>query len=139
MKAKSTVKSPIIYLACPYTDDSSEVMERRYSAANRAAANLIKEGFVVLSPVTMTHPIDKLLAGNDATLGSDFWVQFDEAFMSVCSELVVLRADGWQTSSGVLREIAFFEERGLPIRYIEPQANLADEQTNIGGEYRRNM
>jgi hypothetical protein len=110
----------IIYLACPYTDVSFEVRERRYRAATIAAASLIRQGRIVFSPITMTHPIDVVLAGQKGTLGSEFWVQFDEAFMGCCSEMVILKVDGWENSSGIEREKRFFEARGLPVRYLDP-------------------
>jgi hypothetical protein len=66
----------------------------------------------------MTHPIDLLLAGSNKTLGSDYWVAFDEAFMNVCSEIVVLQADGWQESRGVQREISFFLEKNRPVKFL---------------------
>jgi len=84
-----------------------------------AAAQLISKGLIVFSPLTMTHPIDKLLAGRSETLGSDYWVNFDEAFMEFCSELIVVLADGWDKSSGVAREIGFFRDRGRPVHYIQ--------------------
>src|SRR6266404_2207875 len=70
----------IIYLACPYTDEEPTIRLRRFELATAAAATLVRRGFVVFSPITMTHPMDVALAGN-STLGSDFWVKFDEAFM----------------------------------------------------------
>jgi hypothetical protein len=111
----------IVYLACPYTDISSEVREKRFHAANRAAADLIRSGHIVFSPITMSHPIDIVLAGRENTLGSEFWVRFDEAFMEFCSEIAILMIDGWESSAGVLRERRFFESRGLPVRYLQPQ------------------
>jgi hypothetical protein len=113
--------SKIIYLACPYTDPSSEVRRLRFHAATRAAAALIKQGHIVFSPITMSHPIDVVLAGEDATLGSDFWVAFDEAFMSFCSEIAILRIEGWDTSPGVNRERKFFESRALPVWFVDPE------------------
>ena len=81
----------IIYLACPYTDPSMQVREERFRAANKAAAALIRQGLIVYSPITMTHPIDILLASDGNTLGSNFWVDFDEAFMECCAEILVLK------------------------------------------------
>ena len=109
----------IIYLACPYTDSDPTIREARFHAANEAAGALIKQGHIVFSPITMTHPLDKVLAGDD-TMGSDYWVEFDVAFMEACSEMIVLMIDGWRTSSGVRREIAHFKEQGKPIRYMDP-------------------
>lgn len=108
----------IVYLACPYTHPDYGVREARFHSANRAAAQLIKQGRIVYSPITMTHPLDGELAG-ESTMGSDYWVNFDLAFMEACSEMVVLMADGWRESSGIKREIAYFEERGKPISYID--------------------
>lgn len=109
----------IVYLACPYTHPSIEVREYRFRAVTRAAARLIQQGNIVFSPVTMTHPIDALLAGSQGTLGSEFWVRFDEAFMDACSELVVLTLDGWKDSEGLARELKYFKDRGRPVRYLE--------------------
>ncbi|WP_417798712.1 DUF1937 family protein [Terasakiella pusilla] len=108
----------IIYLASPYTSTDPQVMEKRYEAVTEMAARLIKEGKIIFSPITMTHPLDKLLADGD-TLGSDYWLDFDEAFMEACSELYVYKLAGWEESSGVIREISFFEKKGRKITYIE--------------------
>jgi len=110
----------IIYLACPYTDPDSKVREQRFHAATKAAAKLIERGAIVYSPITMTHPIDIVLAGTSETLGSDYWVTFDEAFMDVCSEMVILRIHGWDQSGGIRREIGYFEKQGKPVRFMSP-------------------
>lgn len=110
----------IIYLACPYTDPDPAVRQRRFDVATALAADLIRSGRIVYSPITMTHPIDVVLAGEANTLGSDYWVAFDEAFMDMCSEMIIIRLDGWERSSGIRREIAHFTERKKPIRYIDP-------------------
>ena len=116
------IQSPrIIYLACPYTDASVDVRELRFNAATRAAAALIKQGHIVFSPITMSHPIDVVLAGERGTLGSDFWVAFDEAFMSFCSEMAILRIQGWDESPGIIRERKFFESRALPVWFVDPE------------------
>lgn len=109
------MSAKIVYLACPYTHHDKQVREKRFSAATEAAAHLIRTGRIVFSPITMTHPIDVVLASEDATLGSDYWVDFDEAFMDFCSEMIILDIDGWQQSSGIRREIAFFRAQGKPI------------------------
>ncbi len=119
---KNTRKHEIIYLACPYTHPDRRVREERFRVATRAAAQLIEEGLIVYSPITMTHPIDVLLAADKQTLGSEYWVAFDEAFMEICSEMVVLTVKGWGDSSGVNTEIGYFHNRGKPVRYMSPAA-----------------
>src|SRR5262245_43439720 len=98
----------IIYLGCPYTHTSPEIREDRFDKATTATAYLVAQKHVVFSPITMTHPVDVKLAGRDSTLGSEFWVQFDEAFMDCCARCVVLTLDGWRESKGIAREIEYF-------------------------------
>lgn len=110
----------IIYLACPYTDPDPAVRKARFEVATAVAAEFIRKGRIVYSPITMTHPIDMVLAGESNTLGSDYWVAFDEAFMEMCSEMVVVKLDGWEKSSGIKREIAYFTNCKKLIRYMDP-------------------
>jgi uncharacterized protein DUF1937 len=116
-----TRRSPgeIVYLACPYTDPDPEVRKHRFDCVTMAAAHLIEQGLIVYSPLTMTHPVDLVLAREGETLGSDYWVRFDEAFMAVCSRMVILKLDGWESSSGVRRETEWFVSHGQPIEYLE--------------------
>jgi hypothetical protein len=108
----------IVYLACPYSHASMAVRIERFEASAHAAAELIRQQKFVYSPITMTHPIDLVLAEEGGTMGSDYWCDFDEAFMEACSEMVVLTIPGWQESRGIKREIRFFRDRGKPIRYM---------------------
>ena len=108
----------IVYLACPYTHSSMFLRETRWQLATRAAVYLARKGLVVYSPITMTHPMDVLMNENGGTLGSDYWVKFDEAFMEHCREMYVLCAWGWERSSGINRERNFFEARERPIHFI---------------------
>ena len=115
----------IYYLACPYTHKDKSVRVQRFQAANEAAAHLIEHKLVVYSPISMTHPIDEIMAEEEATLGSDYWVNFDEAFMDFCAEMIILPLPGWDTSSGIKRERAFFEARGRKVwMYEDFVANL---------------
>jgi hypothetical protein len=114
------MKSSILYLAGPYTKGSAAARDARFHALTTTAAKLIKQGHIVYSPITMTHPIDRVLAYDGQTLGSDFWVAFDEAFMAACSSIYVLRLPGWDESSGVKRELAFFAERGILPQFLDP-------------------
>ncbi|MBV8588966.1 MAG: DUF1937 family protein [Acetobacteraceae bacterium] len=111
----------ILYLAGPYTHPDSEVRKRRYIAITDVAAQLVARGHIVFSPLTMTHPIDRVLAREHETLGSDYWVKFDESFMEVCADIVVFMLDGWQFSAGVQREVLYFSERKRPVYFLDPQ------------------
>ncbi len=121
MSEKTPATADIVYLGCPYTDRNREVREERFYRATVAAAHLIEQGLIVYSPITMTHPIDEVLAEDDAhgTLGSDYWVRFDEAFMEFCSRMIILKVDGWDRSRGIAREMDWFKRKGRPIEYLE--------------------
>src|SRR5262249_50831544 len=124
----------IIYLACPYTHSDPQVMEERYNIATKLAAYLIeKRKLIVFSPITMTHPIDKLLARDSITLGSDYWLHFDELFMKACAKMIVLTIDGWQQSEGIQREIEAFKTMGKEVEYLNP-SDLMDGCTKDDNE-----
>ena len=110
----------IAYLAAPYSHPDPQVRKARYESATATAAKLARRGVIVFSPLTLTHPMDVLLADEGQTLGSDYWVGYDAAFMEICSEIIVLRLDGWEKSKGVSSELAFFRQRGRPITFMDP-------------------
>ena len=100
----------------------------RFHALTAAAAKLVEKNLVVYSPITMTHPIDLVLSPAGKTLGSSFWVEFDEAFMAACTAIYVLKLPDWRNSLGVAREIKFFRQRGIRPRYFEPKVFGIDRQ-----------
>ena len=110
----------IVYLACPYTHPDLKVREQRWHLATKAAVHLARLDFVVYSPITMTHPMDVLMNEDGGTLGSDYWVRFDEAFMEHCSMMYILTVDGWFESRGIKRETHFFRSRLRPVEYLSP-------------------
>lgn len=126
--AKAAQAHNVIYLACPYTDPDPVVRKARFDIATAVAADLIRAGHIVYSPITMTHPIDMVLAGASKTLGSDYWVAFDEAFMEMCTEMVVIRLEGWERSNGIRREIAYFTDHKKPIRYMDLPNSITSGQ-----------
>jgi len=117
----------VIYLAGPYSNDapqnpdakaSPEKRAARFNAVTEAARHLIEAQEIVYSPLTMTHPIDVRMKADP---GSQFWVSFDEAFMTHCTRLIVLRLPGWDQSSGVRHEIEFFSKRGIGPEWRDPK------------------
>ncbi len=110
----------ILYLAGPYTHDDENVRVARYHAITQVAARLIKQKRIVFSPLTMTHPIDIIMAGDGNTLGSEFWVSFDQEFLNVCADISVLQLPGWDMSSGIKREIAHFKKLNIEPTLLSP-------------------
>jgi nucleoside 2-deoxyribosyltransferase len=124
MIGTSKARRELIYLACPYTHPDPSVRLYRFQQATKAAAALIRQGHIVFSPITMTHPIDIEMAGAENTLGSDFWVTFDESFMDRCDVFALLPLAGWQDSGGIRREIAYFKARGKPLKILDQTFQL---------------
>lgn len=119
----------IVYLACPYSHPDMAVRVDRFEASAHAAAELIRRGMFVYSPITMTHPIDLVLAEEGGSMGSDYWCDFDEAFMKVCAEMYILVAEGWESSKGIAREVRSFEAARKPISLLVREPNGSYMQT----------
>lgn len=111
------VKKQLTYLAVPYSHPDRAVRLARFEAVNRAAADLMRQGHYVYSPISHTHPIAE--AGG-LPLGWEYWQQYDRAIMAACNQMVVLMLDGWCESVGVTAEIALAEELGIAVAYLAP-------------------
>lgn len=105
----------ISYLAGPYTSTYIHIRDRRYHQISFVAAQLMKRGEVVYSPITACHHL-----ANDHNLPIDakYWLRHDLAFLSRCDKMYVLQLDGWKESVGVQNEIAFAAEHNIPIEYV---------------------
>jgi len=108
--------SKLVYLATPYSHPEAAIREMRFEEVNRVAADMMRRGEHVFSPISHTHPI--ALAG-DLPKGWDFWQDYDRAILSSCYKLVVLMQDGWRESVGVQAEISIARDMGLPVEFMD--------------------
>ena len=94
-----------IYLATPYTDPDPAVRRARFEAVTQAAGALMRQRFLVFSPITMGHPISEACA--DIPVEFPYWETACLSYLTGwATRLVVLTLDGWQASRGVTAEIA---------------------------------
>ena len=107
----------LVYLAIPYSHPDPKVSLARFELANKIAAKLMNQGALIYSPISHTHPI--ALAGK-LPLGWEFWHKYDTAMLKCCYKIIVITADGWETSKGVTSEIKIAMELGLKIEYLDP-------------------
>ena len=107
----------MIYLATPYSHRDPAVKQARFEAVNKIAADLMRAGEHVFSPISHTHPI--ALAG-DLPGGWDYWEAYDRVMLAACDTLIVLMLPGWIESTGVCAEIKIARETGMIIEYMEP-------------------
>lgn len=105
-----------IYLAVPYTHISPFVRERRFEMVNYKAAELMKEGHIVFSPISHSHPI---AVQENLPLTAEFWQQMNESFLDWCDSVYVYRLAGWQGSTGIQSEIEYAIKTGKPVIYID--------------------
>jgi len=106
----------IIYLAIPYSHDDKRIELMRFEIANFVASALMKQGEVVFSPISHTHPMVKYgLPSN-----WEYWKSQDTAFLSVCTRFKIVKIDGWDKSSGVTNETKYMKERGIDVEYVDP-------------------
>ena len=107
----------LIYLASPYSHPDRQIQEQRFQAVCQQAAEMMRRGELVFSPIAHTHPI----AAYDLPGDWAFWRRYDRAMLERCDELAVLQLDGWEESIGVKAEIAIAKDLNLPVRFIRPK------------------
>lgn len=103
-----------IYLASPYSDQSSTMRQIRTDAVAIATADLMAAGHVVFSPVVHGHALDHLLKETHA-----FWMKQCFGMLEKADALYILKLDGWQHSAGLLQEFDYATQKGMPIHYLE--------------------
>src|SRR5690348_9120280 len=106
----------ISYLAGPYSSPNIHTRDRRYTQISYVAAELMKRGEIVYSPITSCH---HLALDYNLPFNADFWLQHDLKFLSRCDRLLVLQLSGWEDSVGLQKEIEFATKHNIPIEYID--------------------
>lgn len=110
---------PLVYLACPYIDKQGLGREYdRFNAVTKAAAELSRQGLVVFSPITHSHPMAMYGLPKDWA----FWQRVDYAYLRCSRQLRVLTLDGWKDSVGVRAEMEFAFANNIPVELMEPVA-----------------
>jgi hypothetical protein len=112
----------LCYLASAYSHPDPAVRERRFEAACRATAELIRRGKPTYSPIAYSHPLCRYGLPSDWA----FWQRHDLAFLAFCDEVIVLKISGWEVSVGVQAEIAAARTLGKPVTFME-LAELPEE------------
>lgn len=106
----------MIYLAAPYNHKDPEIVEGRMRLVNKQLAYLNMKGEMAFSPLMLHY----CLKENELPSSYLFWRDYCRAFIKMCKEVHVLTLPGWDFSEGVLDEINFAIELGIPVIYIEP-------------------
>lgn len=110
------VADRIAYLATPYAAHPYGLAAATCDAA-RHAAELMTLGVRVFSPIAHGHPI--AMAGRIPPESHEFWLAQDEPFMEAAAAMIAVRLPGWDKSTGMAWERAWFAERGKPVLDME--------------------
>jgi len=108
-----------VYLGSPYSkwEDKDEAA----SIVAAYAADLMRDGLVVYSPIAHGHVVAKF----GLPYSWDFWKEQCQPMIEAATALVVLKMAGWEDSVGLTYEIEEFVRMGKPIVYLEPQKERA--------------
>jgi len=109
----------LVYLACPYSHPDPAVRFMRAQLASLTAAELMREGSPVFSPLSHSHMMSENGGLPDEWA---FWERVDRPILRQCERMIVLKLDGWDKSVGVAAEIKIADELDIPIEYIETTA-----------------
>ena len=112
----TTDQSAVVYLASPDSHPDAAVREARFQAACHAAAELMRAGHLVFSPVAHSHSIAAWGLPTDWC----FWERCDRELLSRCDAVIVLTLDGWEQSRGVQAEIEIARALGKPVQSLAP-------------------
>ena len=104
----------LVYLASPYSHENELLREHRFVIACRVAANLMKAGLNIFSPIAHSHPIAQFGLPQDL----DFWMKQDRLLLDACDAMIVLKLKDWKESKGVAKERWIMVEAGKPILYL---------------------
>lgn len=105
-----------VYLAGPYSHQDPKVRRMRYVALSKKAAELMRAGWVVYSPITHGHAI---AVGNDLPVDFDWWRGQCFEMLRHAAKVLVLRLDGYPYSVGVAAEIELALQLNIPVDYID--------------------
>lgn len=119
----------MIYLASPYSGTPEE-QEERFQAVCCKAAELMRDGHMVFSPIAHSHPI--AFYGLPKDFG--FWEKMDCWWIRACTKIVVLMLPGWELSVGVRAEIDYAKQIGKAVSYLKPDEQYRKNQIRIGEE-----
>ncbi len=109
----------LIYLAAPYSGSEEEINARMQEFC-RIDALLMKDGYFTVSPLLKHFTLNfENLPGT-----WNYWEEYSYQLMMQCKALIIIKMDGWETSSGVAGEIAIAERLRVPIIYYDPKTKF---------------
>lgn len=110
-----------VYIASPYSHKCKYEMHKRFQQVTDYAAECLKRGDIVYSPIAHNHHMQLSVGLPNTWL---FWKRIDFAFLARAKELRVYCLPGWKESVGVTAEIEFANRLGIPVIYVYDHRTL---------------
>lgn len=109
----------MIYLSSPYSHRDPYVREKRFRAAKGGLVWLLRSGRHAFSPIVYNHQLHINLPNWEAK----DWLEYDEKFLAMCTEIMFLEIDGRDESSGCYQEHTWAQARNWSVTAlcIDPQ------------------
>lgn len=108
----------MIYIAMPYTKLTALQREYYFHLSCWLAAKMFNERKQVFIPNLFAHPI---ASKYNLPVEWEFWKDYDEKFLSICTELWVIQLKGWEESVGVNAEIEYAKAHGIIVKFVTPE------------------
>ncbi len=110
----------LFYLSAPYSSTDDAVKEERMRLFYKYDAYLSRNGHFTLSPLYKVETTKHGSMPDDW----EYWKEYSYKLLSVCDEMIVMKMDGWEESTGVREEIEYCNEHGIDITYVEMSVGL---------------
>ena len=106
-----------------YSELDAKIRLQRFEAVNEVALKLMKVGFVVISPISQSHPIAMQC---DAPKDFEFWAEQDYNLILRSDMILVFCQEGWERSDGVKKEVLFAKQNNIPVFYIDSELRFLE-------------
>ena len=113
------MKKGFWYFAHPYTAKDKEgnfvpeAEDANFALANQRAAELLKRGYNIYSPISHTHPIHRACPEFLRNHEHEMWYELDNNLIAQTNFKGIILAPGWETSNGCKNELKLFRKKGL--------------------------
>ena len=105
------------YISSPYSKFPGG-LDAAYELACEARGLLIKAGIPCFSPIAHSHGTAKL-CGIDPRDHS-IWLPVEAPIMAAAHGIIMLKAESWETSYGMYKELKAFQATGKPVVWMNP-------------------
>lgn len=110
----------LYYLALPYQGSDEEKAVRR-ALSLQATTRFLEKGVHVFAPILYVNHIAAAMDFDSIEARRAVIMPYLHSFLRVSKGMILVEAEGWQSSWGVAQEVEFCLQHQIPIFKIAPQ------------------